>query len=47
MIDYNKYSKSHIKNISPTKVFKRGTTYRKLKLTAENKQFLKQIGLLK
>lgn len=47
MIDYNKYTKPCIKNISLKKVITRETSYKKHKLTAKNKLFLKQIGLLK
>lgn len=47
MIDFNKSSNSIMKHISTHRTIRKGTTKKKIKLTRENKKFLKLIGLLK
>lgn len=49
MIDYNKYVHQQIGNVSSNKVIKqvRPRSKKKIKLTKDNKEFLKAIGLLK
>lgn len=47
MIDYNKYGNTKIKNISINRTIRKETTKSKKKITEENKQFLRLIGLLK
>lgn len=47
MIDHNKYSHSKIKHVSTNRTIRKETTKRKVKITEENKKFLKLIGLLK
>lgn len=47
MIDYNKYGNTKPKHISIHRTILKGTTKRNIKITEENKRFLKLIGLLK
>lgn len=47
MIDYNKYDNTKPKHISIHRTIQKGTTKRKIKITKENKRFLKLIGLRK
>lgn len=49
MIDYNKYEHPQVKNISANLATKkiRARSNKKIKLTDNNKAFLKAIGLLK
>lgn len=49
MIDYNKYEQPQVKNISANLATKkiRARSNKKIKLTNNNKAFLKAIGLLK
>lgn len=49
MIDYNKYVHQQIQNISPAQASTplRARCKKKIKLTKDNKTFLKVIGLLK
>ena len=49
MIDYNKYVPQQVKNISSTRAthHTRPRSKKKIKLTKDNKAFLKAIGLLK
>lgn len=47
MIEYNKYITPVTKNISSIRSVGKETSKKKIKLTKENKNFLKQIGLLK
>lgn len=51
MIDYNKYSTTQTKMISPNRAAPKGAVRKRTsklkKLTEENKIFLKTIGLLK
>lgn len=47
MIEYNKYISPLTKNISTIRSIGKETPRKKIKLTKENKKFLKLIGLLK
>lgn len=47
MIEHNKYVPPVIKNLSSDRTIRKVTTKNKIKLTKENKRFLKLIGLSK
>lgn len=47
MIDYNKYTSTIIKTVTTKRTTRKDTPRNKIKLTKENKSFLKYIGLLK